>query len=135
MTKRDIHEIVEELKLTLDDVIDEINEGKRDEDIALLNAFLDEIKHYEKLLNREIKRHEIREFYFKQGEEPPILVKLNCPKTMQEIEELDLDFLIENTKSVQENADAKERYLLKTILQLKKNIKELNERVTELEKK
>ncbi len=52
MTKRDIHEIMEELKLTLDDVIDEINEGKREEDIALLNAFLDEITYYEKLFNK-----------------------------------------------------------------------------------
>ena len=135
MVSEDIYEIMEELKLTLNDIIDEINEGKREEDTALLNAFLDEITYYEKLLNRKMKTNKIREFYFKQGEEPPILVKLSCPKTMQEIQELDLDFLIENTKSVQENADAKERYLLKTILQLKKNIKELNERVVELEKK
>ena len=49
MTRRDIHEIIEELKLTLDDVI---NEGKREEDIVLLNAFLDEITYYEKLFNK-----------------------------------------------------------------------------------
>ena len=52
MTKRDIYEIMEELKLTLNDVIDEINEGKREEDIALLNTFLDEITCYEKLFNK-----------------------------------------------------------------------------------
>ena len=52
MVSEDIYEIMEELKLTLGDIIDEINEGKREEDTALLNAFLDEITYYEKLLKK-----------------------------------------------------------------------------------
>lgn len=134
MTTRDIHEIIEDLKFVLNKTIDEIN-GEKEEKSALINTFIDEIEYYQKLLGKPEKTHKIREFYFKQDEEPPILVKLSCPKTMQEIQELDLDFLIENTKSVQENTNARERYLLKTILKFKKNIKEFDERIAQLEKK
>ena len=76
----------------------------------------------------------IREFYFKKDEEPPILVKLSSPKTAEEIQELDIEFLIKNTKRVQESQYSRDRYLLKTVFQLKKDVKELNERLKELEK-
>lgn len=52
MTTKDIHEIIEDLKFVLNANIDEINSGVREEDAALLNAFLEEIKHYDNLLKK-----------------------------------------------------------------------------------
>jgi len=53
MITKDIYEIVEDLKFVLNANIDEINSKEREEDTALLNAFLEEIKYYENLLKSE----------------------------------------------------------------------------------
>jgi len=53
MTTKVIHEIIKDLKFVLNANIDEINSGEKEEDAALLNAFLEEIEYYENLLKRD----------------------------------------------------------------------------------